>query len=145
MSLAKKVKGQKPAPDRDLSSSEEIKRAFLDGLISKAGVLSRVAELFDPAGWYEPIKVQMKMSFQELTPFDWADKVPDDQADAWVSHFSFMQSVRTLSIPHYAFPLAADPNSRLHGPVSVPVAATRPGHPQCSLSPLLPLEGCLQS
>jgi hypothetical protein len=99
MSLAKKVKGQKPAPDRDLSSTEEIKRAFLDGLISKAGVLSCVAELFDPAGWYEPIKVQMKMSFQELTPLDWADKVPDDQVDVWVSHFSFMQSARSLSIP----------------------------------------------
>jgi hypothetical protein len=113
MSLAKKVKGQKPAPDRDLSSTEEIKRAFLDGLISKVGVLSRVAELFDPAGWYEPIKVQMKMSFQELTPLNWADKVPDDQVDVWVSHFLFIQSARLLSIPRYAFPSAADPNSRI--------------------------------
>jgi hypothetical protein len=113
MSLATKVKGQKPAPDRDLSSTDEIKRVFVDGLISKAGVLSRVTELFNPAGWYEPIKVQMKMSFQELTPLDWADKVPDDQVDVWVSHFAFMQSARSLSIPRYAFPSAADPDSRI--------------------------------
>jgi hypothetical protein len=109
----KKVKGQKPAPDRNLSSTDEIKRAFLNGLISKASVLSRVAELFDPAGWYEPIKVQMKMSFQELTPLDWANKVSDDQIDVWVSHFAFMQSACSLSIPRYAFPSAADPDSRI--------------------------------
>jgi hypothetical protein len=41
MNLNKKVRGQKSAPDRDLSL--ELRRAFQDGLISKAGLLSRIA------------------------------------------------------------------------------------------------------
>jgi hypothetical protein len=109
MSLAKRVKGQKPAPDRDLSTESEIRRAFIDGLISKAGVLSRIAEFFDPAGWWEPLKVQLKMSFQELNHLDWTDKVPDEYVDTWVAHFALLERSRLLSIPRSVLTSAVEP------------------------------------
>jgi hypothetical protein len=108
MNLNKKVRGQKAAPDRDLSTPSEIRRAFQDGLISKAGVLSRIAEFYDPAGWWEPFKLQMKISFQELNPLDWDDRVPDTEIETWVKHFSLMEEIRKVFIPRSIIPSEID-------------------------------------
>jgi hypothetical protein len=98
MNMNKKVRGQKAAPNRDLSTPSEIRRAFQDGLISKAGVLSQIAEFYDPTGWWEPFKLQMKISFQEFTPLDWDDKVPDTEIETWVKHFLLMEEIRKFYI-----------------------------------------------
>ncbi len=50
MCLKKKLKGQKAAPERDVTSKEGLRCALKDGLISRAGILSRVAEMYDPEG-----------------------------------------------------------------------------------------------
>jgi hypothetical protein len=94
MNLQKKVRGQKAAPDRDVTTSEGLRAAFKDGLISRAGVLSRTAEFFDPAGWWEPLKLQMKLSFQELNALDWKDPVPDAHVETWVEHFRQLEGAR---------------------------------------------------
>ena len=84
MNLQMKVQGQKAAPDRDVTTSEGLPTAFKDGLINRAGVLSRMAEFFDPVGWWEPLRLQMKLSFQELNAFDWKDPVPEGSTETWI-------------------------------------------------------------
>ena len=113
MNLKKKVRGQKAAPDRDLSNPDGIRRAFKDGLISRAGVLSRVAEFFDPAGWWEPLRLQAKLSLQDLNPLDWSDRVPDDLHEDWVNHFMSFEHARGFAIPRCIIPNSADPSWKL--------------------------------
>ena len=48
---------------RQVSVSEAIAR----NLLTRAGVLSRVAKLYDPCGWWEPLKVQMKLTLQHFS------------------------------------------------------------------------------
>jgi hypothetical protein len=110
MNLQKKVRGQKAAPDRDVTTSEGLRAAFKDGLISRAGVLSRTAEFFDPAGWWEPLKLQMKLSFQELNALDWKDPVPDAHVETWVEHFRQLEGARGLTIPRCVIPPNAPPD-----------------------------------
>jgi hypothetical protein len=107
MNLQKKVRGQKAAPERDVTTSEGLRSAFKDGLISRAGVLSRTAEFFDPAGWWEPIRLQMKLSFQELNALDWKDPVPESLIETWVDHFRQLEGARDLTIPRCVIPLDA--------------------------------------
>ena len=113
MNLMKKVRGQKAAPDRDLSNPTGIRRALTDGLISRAGVLSRVAEFFDPNGWWEPLRLQAKLSLQDLNPLDWSDKVPDDLHEVWVNHFMSLEHARRYTIPRCIIPADAPPNWKL--------------------------------
>jgi Pao retrotransposon peptidase len=113
MNLSKKVRGQKAAPDRDLTSAAELHRAFQDGLISKAGVLSRIAEFYDPAGWWEPVKLQMKLSFQELNPLGWDKQVPDDVFTTWIDHFLLIEQTRALSVPRCILPLDSVPQAKV--------------------------------
>ena len=107
MNLQKKIRGQKAAPDRDVTTQSGLRSALKDGLITKAGVLSRTAEFFDPVGWWEPLRLQMKLSFQELNSLDWKDPVPEHLHDTWVDHFSELENSKALTIPRCIIPPSA--------------------------------------
>jgi hypothetical protein len=50
----------------------------------------------------------MKISFQELNPLDWDDRVPDTEIERWVKHFSLMEEVRKVFIPRSIIPSEKD-------------------------------------
>ena len=110
MNLQKKIRGQKAAPDRDVTTAQGLRAAFKDGLISRAGVLSRTAEFFDPVGWWEPLRLQMKLSFQELNALDWKDPVPECMIETWVDHFRQLEEARSFTIPRCVIPANAPPD-----------------------------------
>ena len=62
----KRFKGHQSPPDLNLSDSTSLSEAMAKDLLTRAGVLSRVAELYDPCGWWEPLKVQMKLALQQF-------------------------------------------------------------------------------
>ena len=113
MNLQKKIRGQKAAPERDVSTTEGLRTAFKDGLITRAGVLSRTAEFFDPVGWWEPLRLQMKLSFQELNALDWKDPVPESMVETWICHFRQLETAQSLTIPHCVVPSDAPPEWRM--------------------------------
>jgi len=113
MNLRKKIRGQKAAPDRDVTSLEGLRSAFKDDLITRAGVLSRTAEFFDPVGWWEPLRLQMKLSFQELNALDWKDPVPQSMHETWVEHFIRLEASRGLTIPRCVVPSDAPPDWKI--------------------------------
>lgn len=107
MNLKKKIRGQKAAPDRDVTSAAGLRSAFKDDLITRAGVLSRTAEFFDPVGWWEPLRLQMKISFQELNALDWKDPVPEHLHDTWIEFFLELEKAKDLTMPRCVIPLSA--------------------------------------
>ena len=107
MNLQKKIRGQKAAPDRDVTTAEGLRSALRDDLITKAGVLSRTAEFFDPVGWWEPLRLQMKLSFQELNSLDWKDPVPDNLHETWIDHFMALERAKAFTIPRCVIPPSA--------------------------------------
>ena len=113
MNLQRKVRGQKAAPDRDVTTADGLRAAFKDGLINQAGVLSRMAEFFDPVGWWEPLRLQMKLSFQELNALDWKDPVPESSTETWVSHFRQLEEAQNLTIPRCVVPHDAPPDWKM--------------------------------
>ena len=113
MNLQRKVRGQKAAPERDVTHSEGLRSVFQDGLITKSRVLSRIAELYDPVGWWEPVRLQLKFLFQDLNEFDWNDPIPEAFHNEWVESFLFMETLRHLTIPRCVVPITADPNWKI--------------------------------
>jgi Pao retrotransposon peptidase len=113
MNLSKKVCSQKAAADQNFTSTAELRCAFQDSLISRAGVLSRIAEFYEPAGWWEPVKLQMKLSFQELNSLAWDEQVPDDATSTWIDHFLFIEQTRALSIPRCILPPDSAPQAKI--------------------------------
>ncbi len=53
------MRGAKKVAKLDVTTPEGLRTAFQNGLITRAGALGRVAEFYDPVGWFEPLKLQM--------------------------------------------------------------------------------------
>jgi hypothetical protein len=113
MNLEKKVRGAKKTAKLDVTTPEGIRTAFQMGLMTRAAVLSRIAEFYDPVGWFEPLKLQMKLLMSTLNGLDWTTPVPADQAEPWVELFTLMEGAREIRIPRCVKPQGSDSKMRL--------------------------------
>ena len=82
-------------------------------LLTRAGVLSRVAELYDPCGWWEPLKVQMKLALQQFKGMEWTAPVPPDRQQQWIKLFQLMNQAKSITTPRCALPESVDPDYRI--------------------------------
>ena len=113
MNLEKKVRGVKKVAKLDVTTPEGIRTAFARGLMTRATILGRVAEFYDPVGWFEPLKLQMKLLLTTLNQLEWCTPVPADQAEPWVELFTLMEDAIQLRIPRCVKPADANNKMRL--------------------------------
>jgi len=99
MNLEKKVRGAKKTARLDVTNPDGLRTAFQNGLMTRAVVLGRVAEFYDPVGWFEPLKLQMKLLLSGLNGLDWHDRVPDEFVEPWIELFTLMEGAREIRIP----------------------------------------------
>ena len=109
----KRTKGQKISHSENLSDPSALKTALEKDIISRAGILSRVAELYDPCGWWEPVKLQMKLAMQNLNGLEWSAPVPPECRDDWVKLFSLMNQLKTVKLQRSILPESADSTSNI--------------------------------
>lgn len=100
----KKLRGQKAVLDLNLKDPASLNKALTQDLLTRAGILSRVAELYDPCGWWEPIKVQMKLAMQAFNSLDWKAPIPEHSRDEWQKLFILMNQVKEICIPRSVIP-----------------------------------------
>ena len=46
-------------------------------------VVSILAEMYDPCGFWEPWKLQLKLLFQLLAGMDWDEYIPVEDQELW--------------------------------------------------------------
>ena len=49
--------------------------------ITRRVAVSKVAELYDPLGWCEIIKIQFKLELTKLDKFDWDEELPQEKQE----------------------------------------------------------------
>jgi len=76
-------------------------------------VLSRVAECYDPAGWFEPLKLSMKLWLSALNTLGWDDPVPAEYHEDWIRLFTFMEDARDCELQRCIKPVGAGDKIRL--------------------------------
>ena len=113
MNIEKKVRGAKRKAKLDVTTPEGLREAFKLGLITRAGALGRVAEFYDPVGWFEPLKLNMKLLLSGLNGLDWKDPVPEEFVEPWVEHFTLMEAARDIRISRCIKPEGTSPDIRL--------------------------------
>jgi hypothetical protein len=111
MVIKKKVKGIKGIPAIDIKSEKELRQALTNAQISKTSILSRIAEMYDPVGLWEPLKVQCKLAFQHLSGLEWTDPVLVSEAETWLKLIPLISAAPVCLIPRLAFPIQAPPNA----------------------------------
>ena len=123
----KKLKGHKPPPVTNLRDPELLDEALARNLITRAGILSRVAELYDPCGWWEPIKVQMKLAMQSFNGLTWETPVPPECQKEWIDLFQIMNKLKEIHLTRSVLPYDSPANSKIRIIVVADAAANSCG------------------
>ena len=86
---------QKPGDVSLLLSSKDISRRM---------IVSKMAEFWDPCGYWEPYKLQLKLDSQVLNGKEWDTAVSPDLQAYWISRFQEFLEIPRLTMTRYIFP-----------------------------------------
>ena len=108
----KRKKGSKKPNTFPVETPDDITEMIKTVKITRRIVASKVAELWDPTGLWEPYKLQLKLDNQALKGLSWDTELDNDLQVIWTERFKEM-----LEIPHMFVnrcivpPDAVDPNN----------------------------------
>jgi len=72
-------------------------------VLTKRGILSLVARIFDPLGFFGPAVFMAKTVMQRTwrQELSWDEPLPSDICDEWVAFVSDFASLKHIKVPHY--------------------------------------------
>ena len=93
LNLNKKIKGSKKPNLTPVNSREDAEKLLRSVVLTRRTMLSKVAELYDPCGFWEQIKLQMKLAMLPLKGLDWDEEIPSIQQAKWAEIITTFQSL----------------------------------------------------
>ena len=123
LNLNKKVRGAKKSNILPVITLEDAGRLLSSVNLTWRMVVSIMAELYDPCGFWEPWKLQLKLMSQTLTGMDCDECICHEDQEAWKQQlYRLVDFPKLLKISHPAlkakspsspFPLASFSDSAI--------------------------------
>ena len=104
LNLNKRIRGAKKPNDTPVTSVQEAEKLLQPISITRRQIISKIAELFDPVGLWEPIKLNLKLKAAKLNGMDWDQPIPEEIQDAWKSKLVEFIDYKTLSARRCGIP-----------------------------------------
>lgn len=84
---------------------------------TKRAVLSTIATVFDPIGWFKPVIITAKIFLQKLwaARCDWDENLPDKLSPLWQLYYKSLPLLREISIPRWTGDGLDSISAELHG------------------------------
>ena len=76
--------------------------------LTRRMVVSIMAELYDPCGFWEPWKLQLKLMSQTLAGMEWNEHICAEDQELWKQQLSRLVDFPKLSIPRICIPADKD-------------------------------------
>ena len=106
----KKRRGAKKPNVFPVVSSEDVTKLLSSIKISRRIVVSKIAEIFDPIGLWEPYKLQLKLEQTTLNGVDWDLELNEELQHHWSERFKEFVELPNLKTPRCVVPVnAVDP------------------------------------
>ena len=115
LNMNKKKRGEKKANDFPVVSEEDADLMLKDVKLTRRMILAKISEVFDPCGFWEPIKVQMKLEMKKIQDLDWDTIIPKEQQTLWKETLRGYVYLHEIVIPRFCIPSlrVAEPKIRL--------------------------------
>ena len=108
LNLNKKIRGAKKYNILPVITLEDAGRLLSSVTLTRRMVVSIMAELYDPCGFWEPWKLQLKLMSQTLTGMDWDEHIRHEDQDVWKQQLSCLVDFPKLSVPTICIPADQD-------------------------------------
>jgi len=104
LNFNKKVRGARKPNENPIISNEDVK-ALLDKVkFTRRIVVAKVAEHYDPVGWFEALKLQLKLELSRLNQFSWDEELPCDLQVLWKELLQTHIGYVNITIPRVCVP-----------------------------------------
>lgn len=113
LNFNKKKRGMKLPNPFPVSTLEDVSKLLQDFSISRRVVISKIAEIWEPLGLWEPYKVQLKLASRLLNESDWDKPLGPDIQEYWLQRFHQFLDLPKLSVNRYIFPDNKDPHQKI--------------------------------
>ena len=93
LNLNKKLRGSKKPNLTPVNSREDAEKLLRSVVLTRITMLSKLAKLYDPCGFWVQIKLQMKLAMLPLKGLDWDEEIPSIQQAKWAEIITTFQSL----------------------------------------------------
>ena len=113
LNLNKKVRGSKKPNLTPVNSREDTEKLLNSVILTRRTILSKVAELYDPCGFWEPIKLQMRLAMLPLKGLDWDEQISSIQQATWTNIITSFIDLNNIQMPRCCIPSDEDSESKI--------------------------------
>ena len=108
INLNKKVRGAKKSNVLPVVTLEDAGCLMNSVTLNRRMVVSILAELYDPCGFWEPWKLHFKLMSQSLAGMNWDEYIRAEDQDSWKQQLSRLVDFPKLLIPRICIPADKD-------------------------------------
>ena len=72
--------------------------------LTRRMILAKIEEFYDPCGFWEPIKLQMKLAMLPLKGLDWDKKISDSEQTKWKEILMTFVELNDIQMPRCCIP-----------------------------------------
>ena len=78
------MKKQNLSPVNSREDTEDTEKLLKSITLARRTILAKVDEFYDPCGFWEPIKLQIKLAMLPLKCLEWDEKIPELEQTRWM-------------------------------------------------------------
>ena len=104
LNFNRKVRGAKKPNSSPVTQTSEAIKLMKNMTFTRRMVISKLAELYDPMGLWEPYKLQLKLEASQLNGLAWDSPLPADLQEHWKSRFVQFVDLHLMSAPRCVIP-----------------------------------------
>ena len=91
-----------------MTTREDAKELMRKVTLKRQAVMARIAELFDPVGLLEPIKLQLKLYLSRLNDKDWKETLSPEEQEFWCEKLAEFVDLPKIRVPRCVIPAGFD-------------------------------------
>ena len=103
LNLNRKKKGVRKANPNPIVTKEDAEELLSQVSLTRRIIISKIAEIFDPLGLWEPIKLQLKLQSSELNSIPWDKTLNPDNQVKWKKTLAKFTRYGELSAKRFPF------------------------------------------
>ena len=113
LNLNKKVRGEKKPNSEPVRTVLEAEKLLENVQLTRSMIVGKISEFFDPCGFFEPIKVQMKLQTSSLKGRDWEEILPEEEQKMWKNILKDYVNLPEIQIPRFCLPSSKISKSKI--------------------------------
>ena len=104
LNLNKKKRGEKKPNLEPVRTIQDAENLLASIKLTRSLIVGKISEFFDPCGFFEPIKMQMKLLTSSLKGKGWEEVLPEEDQTVWREILKGYVDLPNIVIPRFCLP-----------------------------------------